>query len=124
MSTNPWLAIDAATAPHLRARELRLAWEGFLSGGGLTAVREPIADSWRRSSAAGVDPSGDRLAPVLAGADETSARWDVHPLSAAAPLIREFLAPIADETAHLVVVSDAEGVLLWISGNPHVRVDA
>jgi hypothetical protein len=124
MPTNPWLAIDAATSHRLRARELRLAWEGFLSGGGLTAVRQPIADSWRRSTAAGVDPSGERLAPVLADADEASARWDVHPLSAAPLLIRECLAPIADETAHLIVVSDAEGLLLWISGNPHLRLDA
>jgi hypothetical protein len=124
MPTNPWLAIDAATSPRTHARELRVAWEDFLSNGRLDAVRGPIADSWRRSSAAGVDPSGHRLAPVLADADATSARWDVHPLSAAAPLIRECLAPIADETAHLIVVSDADGVLLWISGNARVRLDA
>jgi hypothetical protein len=124
MPTNPWLAIDAATPPRMRARELRVAWEHFLSNGRLDDVRGPIADSWRRSSAAGVDPSGDRLAPVLADAESTSARWDVHPLRAAAPLIHECLAPITDETAHLIVVSDADGVLLWISGNARVRLDA
>ena len=124
MPTNPWLAIDAVTPPRLRARELRVAWEHFLSNGRLDDVRGPIADSWQRSSAAGVDPSGHRLAPVLADAEATSARWDVHPLSAAAPLIRECLAPAADETAHLIVVSDADGVLLWISGNARVRLDA
>ena len=124
MPSNPWLAIDAATSPRLHARELRVAWEDFLSSGRLAAVRGPIADSWKRSSAAGVDPSGHRLAPVLADAEATSARWDVHPLSAAAPLIRECLAPIADETSHLIVVSDADGVLLWISGNARVRLDA
>jgi len=121
---NPWLAIDAATSPRLHAREVRLAWEQFLSDGNVATVRGPIADSWQRSSAAGVDPSGDRLAPVLADEDETSARWEVHPLRAAVPLIRECLAPIADETAHLIVVSDAEGLLLWISGNARVRLDA
>jgi GAF domain len=124
MPSNPWLAIDAATPPRLRARELRVAWEHFLSNGRLDDVRGPIADSWRRSSAAGVDPSGHQLAPVLADADATSARWDVHPLRAAAPLIRECLAPIADEAAHLIVVSDAGGMLLWISGNARVRLDA
>jgi hypothetical protein len=121
---NPWLAIDAATSPRLHARELRQAWEKFVSDGAVTSVRGPIADSWQRSSAAGVDPSGERLAPVLADEDETEARWVVHPLRAAMPLIRECLAPIADETAHLIVVSDAAGMLLWISGNARIRLDA
>ncbi len=30
--TNPWLAIDVATAPVTRARELRRAWERFVVG--------------------------------------------------------------------------------------------
>lgn len=124
MPANPWLAIDAATSPRVRARELRLAWEEFLGGGQLKAVRKPIADSWRRSQAAGVDPSGKRLAPVLADSDEMSARWDVHPLGAAAPLIHESLAGVADESAHLIVVTDADGLLLWIGGNARVRLDA
>ncbi len=124
MPANPWLAIDAATPPRARARELRLAWEHFLGDGRLEEVRTPIADSWQRSKAAGVDPSGNRLAPVLADADEASARWDVHPLAAAAPLIEESLAGIADESAHLIVVSDADGLLLWIGGNARVRLAA
>lgn len=124
MPANPWLAIDSATPPRVRARELRLAWEQFLGGGPSDEVRAPIADSWRRSEAAGVDPSGGRLAPVMADTDDTSARWDVHPLAAAAPLIQESLAAVADESAHLIVVSDADGVILWIDGNARVRVDA
>ncbi|MEK6230021.1 MAG: GAF domain-containing protein [Actinomycetota bacterium] len=124
MPANPWLAIDATTPPRTRARELRLAWEHFLGDGHVDSVRKPIADSWRRSEAAGVDPSGARLAPVLADADEASARWDVHPLAAAAPLIQETLTGIADESAHLIVVSDAEGLLLWIGGNARVRLNA
>jgi hypothetical protein len=124
MPANPWLAIDAATPPRVRARELKQAWERFLGNGQLDAVRRPIADSWRRSSAAGVDPSGDRLAPVLADVDETSARWDVHPLAAALPLIEDSLEAIADESAHLIVVSDADGLLLWIGGNARVRMAA
>jgi hypothetical protein len=124
MPANPWLAIDAATPPRVRARELKLAWERFLGDGRLEAVRAPIADSWRRSLAAGVNPAGGQLAPTFADVDETSARWDVHPLAAAVPLIEESLATVADESAHLIVVSDAEGLLLWIGGNAKVRVAA
>jgi hypothetical protein len=129
---NPWLAIDVATAPMTRAREVRRAWERFVgdgwdrfSGRGEShTVRGPIAASWRRSAAAGVDPSGARIAPVVADADETSARWEIHPLAEMAPLIRSCLAASADESRHLIVVSDANGVLLWLEGNANVRMRA
>jgi signal transduction histidine kinase len=121
MSRNPWLAIDAATPPALRARELRRQWEQFLSGDGVSGVRAPVADSWRRSQEAGVDPSGGRLAPVAADRGEAFCRWEVHPLREAAPLIRDGLASIADESEHLIVVSDAAGVLLELEGNARVR---
>jgi hypothetical protein len=124
MPANPWLAIDAATSPRKRARELKRLWERYLGDGRVDAVRAPIADSWRRSHAAGVDPSGNHLAPVLADEDETSARWDVHPLAAALPLIEDSLTAIADESAHLIVISDADGLLLWIGGNARVRMAA
>jgi len=128
---NPWLAIDVATAPKQRARELRRAWERFVDGpeqfaehGEARTVRAPIAASWRRSVAAGVDPSGVRVAPVVADADETSARWEIHPLAEMAPLIRSCLAASADASRHLIVVSDANGVLLWVEGNANVRMRA
>ena len=130
--TNPWLAIDVATAPAKRAREVRRAWERFVGGGkdrlagsgrGV-ALREPIVDSWRRCAAAGVDPSGTRIAPIVTDADETSARWEMHPLAEMAPMIRECLGASADESGHLIVVSDANGVLLWVEGNPTLRMRA
>ena len=129
---NPWLAIDVATAPAQRAREVRRAWERFVGGGwdrsakrgGGEPLRAPIEASWRRSAAAGVDPSGLRVAPVVADADETSARWEIHPLAETAPLIRACLAASADESRHLIVVSDANGILLWVEGNPAVRLRA
>jgi hypothetical protein len=125
MAQNPWLAIDAATSPMVRAKQLRRAWEHFVGQGRLeTTVRAPIADSWQRSRAAGIESSGDRVAPALADADETSVRWEAHPLADAAPIIRDCLASIATEAGHLIVVSDADGMLLWIEGPASVRLDA
>ena len=121
---NPWLAIDAATVPEDRAEQLRRSWEGFVTEGRLDAVRTPIAHSWQRSHAAGVDPSADHVAPVLADADEASARWQAHPLAAAAAVIAGILGPIAEASEHLIVVSDADGLLLWMGGNRRVSTTA
>jgi transcriptional regulator of acetoin/glycerol metabolism len=84
----------------------------------------PIAHSWQRSYAAGVDPSGEHVAPVVWDADEATALWDGHPLAAAAPLITACLGPIAEASGHLLVVSDADGTLLWIDAPPSVRLAA
>jgi hypothetical protein len=125
IALDPWLAIDTATPPMVRASQVRRDWERFLGEGRVRrSVRRPIAESWRRSSAAGVDPARGRVAPTIAGADEASARWQAHPLAAAVPIIRDCLAPLAAETGDLVVVSDADGTLLWIDGPADVRLDA
>src|SRR4051812_44425217 len=133
MSQHDWLAIDAGTAPMVRAHELRFAWERFV--GDLVSgrededddpeiLREAIADSWRRSYAAGVDPTGARLAPVVADEHETHDRWEGHPLGTSAPLIHECLSAIADEAGYLIVVSDATGLLMTIEGSAGVRLRA
>src|SRR3954454_17196086 len=134
MSQHDWLAIDAETAPMVRAQELRFAWERFV-GDLVTGahddedddpevLREAIADSWRRSYAAGVDPTGHRLAPVVADENETHDRWEEHPLGTAAPLIHDCLSAIADEAGYLIVVSDATGLLMSIEGSAGVRLRA
>ena len=60
----------------------------------------------------------------VADDDEAAARWEVHPLVTSAPLIRECMAGIADDAAHLMVISDADGTLLWLEGAPRVRLAA
>jgi hypothetical protein len=132
MGSKSWLAIDVGTAPTLRARELRFAWERFVSALGRTGeedgdpddVREPIVDSWRRSAEAGIDPTGHQLAPVLADEDETKMLWQEHPLARMAPLIHECLGAIADEADHLIVITDANGLLLSVEGSGRLRMRA
>src|SRR4051795_10847719 len=132
MGSNSWLAIDVGTAPTLRARELRFAWERFVAAlgrddgeqGDPDDVREPIVDSWRRSAEAGIDPTGHQLGPVLADEDETMMLWQEHPLARMAPLIRECLGAIADEADHLIVITDASGLLLSVQGGARLRMKA
>src|SRR3954471_14264943 len=132
MGSNSWLAIDVGTAPTLRARELRFAWERFVSALGRDAsdeadpedVREPIVDSWRRSAEAGIDPTGHELAPVVADENEAKVLWEEHPLARMGALIRTCLAPIADEADHLIVVTDGNGMLLSVEGSARLRMRA
>jgi hypothetical protein len=124
---NPWLAVNAGTTPMVRAQELRFAWERWMADSDdedPAIVREAISASWRRSSAAGVDPTGGRLAPVVADERETHDRYAEHPLHAHAELIHECLFAIADEAGYLIVVSDADGTLLTIEGSAPVRLRA
>jgi signal transduction histidine kinase len=121
MPTNPWIAIDATASPLLRARELWRTWYDYLSDGRLDRVRLPIAESWRRSEVAGIDPARSRAPTMLADRREVLEHWEAHPLQAAAPLIRRWLGPVADESDQLIVVSDAEGLLLWLDGDARVR---
>src|SRR3954462_10633725 len=132
MGSKSWLAIDVGTAPMLRARELRFAWERFVAALGHTGdedgdpddVREPIGDSWRRSAEAGIDPTGHQLAPVLADEDEGKMLGQAPPLARMAPLIHECLGAIADEADHLIVITDANGLLLSVEGSPRLRMKA
>jgi GAF domain len=122
-ASNAWVAIDAATSPTLRAQELRFAWELFLGedDDGDPNVREPIADSWRRSLDAGVDPTGRHLAPVVADELEVTERYAEHPLHRHAALVHACLSEMADEAGYLIVISDATGMLLSIEGSGRVR---
>ncbi|HEV7964341.1 MAG TPA: GAF domain-containing protein, partial [Actinoplanes sp.] len=121
MPSNPWLAIDATASPSLRARELQRIWYDYLSHGRLDRVRLPIAESWSRSEVAGISPSHSRAPTMFTDRREVRERWEAHPLEVAAPLIRRWLGRVADESEHLIVVSDAEGLLLWLDGDARVR---
>src|SRR6185312_5593535 len=77
-----------------------------------------------RSQEAGVNPFVERVAPAVADADEVAARWEVHALSAMAPLIRQYVGEAAGDAQGIIVVTDAQGTVLWIDGDPNVRFDA
>jgi signal transduction histidine kinase len=121
MPTNPWVAIDATAPPSVWARELQRIWDDYVGQGRLDQVRRPIADSWRRSRLAGIDPCRSRAPTTFEDRRDVRERWEAHPLQAAAPLIRRWLGPFADESDNLIVVSDAQGLLLWLEGDARVR---
>jgi GAF domain len=102
--------------PVARARELHEVYDAVLSGSaGRSAPRSLVFDSWRRSLAARVDPDGHGP-PVTYLSGDLNAVRAAHPLGAVLPLLRSTLVSIADEAEHVMVVTDADGTILWLEG--------
>ncbi|MER5552397.1 GAF domain-containing protein [Streptomyces sp. NPDC002793] len=97
-----------------RAREARLA--GERTG---TVPRAEIDASWDRVLRSGVDPEqspGSRLLET----DEIEHRRRSTALGEIMPLLRDGLATTADAARQIMVVSDAEGRVLWRQGHTAV----
>ncbi|MCW0212502.1 MAG: GAF domain-containing protein [Pseudonocardia sp.] len=82
---------------------------------GGSPVRSLVSESWQRSLAADIDPDR-RTPPITYDRRESRARLSAHPLHTVMPLLRSNLVSIADEAMHVVLVTDADGVVLWREG--------
>ncbi|WP_329145112.1 GAF domain-containing protein [Streptomyces sp. NBC_01456] len=121
--------IDSAIRPdrdvRATARRLATVHEAALTGeatGGapLAAPRAVIGESWRRVLVSGVDPDRDRPQNPLSVA-ELEHRRQASPLTAVLPVLHEGLLPAADAAQQIMVVTDAEGRVLWREGSAPVR---
>jgi hypothetical protein len=102
--------------PLERAALLARVRDAVLAGGsGEIAPRDVVSDSWRRSLAAHIDP--DHGAPARVFDDrELDAVRETHPLAPVLPILRTTLLEIADEAMHVMIVTDAQGHILWREG--------
>ncbi|MDT9592785.1 GAF domain-containing protein [Nocardioides zeae] len=114
-------AVAPGTDLSVYARELRRVHDAML--GGAAPPRRPravVARSWERMLALGLDPDG-------AGARDPLPRADVEHRRRASPLtwviddLRRALTSVADASRFLLVVTDADGVILWREGASAVR---
>ncbi|TDE35796.1 GAF domain-containing protein [Actinomadura sp. 6K520] len=87
------------------------------------AVRPPISESWRRSRDAGVD-AAVAAAPLVFDRDALADARGAHPLERHLPMLEGLLRRVADETEHLMVITDGAGHVLWMQGPPAARRDA
>jgi hypothetical protein len=122
--TDQWLARLRAD-PAGRARQVRQAHQAFLAGGSppdgsrSPSVRDVVAQSWLRSAQARVDPDDDP--PVSMPDDELSSYRAEHPLSRVIGTLRDLVGACADDGEHLMAVTDAGGLLLWVEGHSAQR---
>jgi hypothetical protein len=106
------------------ARLLARVHDALLSGEPPPArPRGLVERSWRRTRGHGVNPDlGDPPGPVTP--DELEQRRHASRLAPVLPELRASLTSIADDARHVMVVTDADGVLLWREGAPRVRTRA
>lgn len=111
------LALPHGVDPVRRWRNTIRAHETFLTGADTTPdVRPLVLDSWRRSAAYQVDP--DRPAsPVVLTDDQLAEARVTHPLHRVMHVVRSLLIDHASDAGVIVVVSDADGRLLWAEGD-------
>jgi transcriptional regulator of acetoin/glycerol metabolism len=114
--------------PQMRQRELHRAHEAFLTlGVGVDpargAVRPIVLESWQRALSLGVDPERADV-PVELLAEDLQSRRASHPLNDVIHIIRRLLSDDAEDAGHLMAVTDATGVLLWVEGAHALRSKA
>ncbi len=102
--------------PESYARLLEHVREAVLAGvPGPRSPRSVVSASWNRSLAAQVDPD-EGEAPFVYDADVLAALREAHPLAPVLPVLRQMLVSIADDAEHVMIVTDAEGLILWREG--------
>lgn len=107
-----------------RARELQVIRDAVL--GGQSPPQHPralVARSWARVMSLGLDPDGANLRDPLSLADLEGRRRS-SALHLVIDDLRAVLTSVADASQFLMVVCDAEGVILWRDGSARVRREA
>ena len=82
-------------------------------------MRAQVAESWRRSAAAGVE--ADTVgAPITLPNDALRDYREAHLLAQVFPVLDDVLGQAARDCDAIMAVSDATGQLLWVCGHPTV----
>jgi hypothetical protein len=114
-------ALPAGVDPRRHARVLTRIHEAALAGQALPgSPRAVIGASWQRVRAHGVDPDRGATAPIL-DPEQLEARRRGSGLADALPILRGGLISLAEQAAHIMVIVDADGHVLWRDGSTAVR---
>ena len=117
-------ALPVGEDPHRHARLLARVHDATVAGEVPPArPRAVIGASWTRVRSRGIDPERGRTGRLLR-ADELVERRRESGMSEVLPLLRGKLAGVAEQTANIMVITDADGHLLWRDGSAAVRSNA
>ena len=122
--TAAFSAIAPGTDLSQHARVLLRVHDAVLAGSRPpVAPRRVVQRSWSRVLGLGLDAAHTNVRDVLRP-DEVERRRRESPLSLVVDELRTMLGSVADASQFLVVVTDADGVLLWREGSASVRLRA
>lgn len=118
-------AVPAGEDPVRYAQLLRRVRDATLAGDRPPATPRPvIGDSWRRTIRFGVDPDRGKELAGQARLDEVEHRRHRSKLDRVLPVLGGVLLPAAEDAGHIMVVVDADGVVLWRDGPRAVQRNA
>lgn len=110
-------ALPVGADPRRHARVLAQVHEAALSGNALPSQpRAVIGASWQRMRRLGLDPDRGAPRPVLTP-EQLEPRRRGSGIGAVLPALRGGLISLAEQAAHIMVVVDAEGRILWRDGS-------
>lgn len=117
-------AIEPGTDLSRHARDL-VRMHDALIGGGRSPIRPRavVQRSWARVLQSGLDPDGTNARALLA-VDEIERRRRRSALADVIVDLDQVISAVADASHLLMVVTDADGVILWRSGSARVRARA
>ena len=117
-------AIAPGTDLSQHVRVLTRVHDAVLAGGAPPVrPRGVVARSWTRVLGLGLDASRTNAREPLAFA-EVERRRRQSPLALVVDELRQVLVSVADASSFLMVVTDADGIILWREGSPRVRLRA
>ena len=117
-------AIAPGTDLSQHARDLVRVHDAVLGGGRPPMPpRGVVARSWSRVMRSGLDPGGIDRQPLLPAGELERRRRD-SPLALIVDELRQVLSSAACASSFLLVVTDAQGVILWRQGASHLLLKA
>jgi hypothetical protein len=103
------------------ARELLRMHDAVIGGGrSVLAPRPLVARSWTRVLRAGLDPDARNPRDPLP-MEQVLARRRASPISLVVDELRQIISSVADASQFLMVVTDADGIILWREGAARIR---
>ena len=114
-------AIRPGTNLPVYARELVRMHDAVIGGGRSALQPRPlVARSWSRVLRAGLDPDGRNPRDPLP-TEQVLARRRASPIALVIDELRAIISSVADASQFLMVVTDADGIILWREGAARVR---
>jgi len=113
-------AVSPTTDLRRHAQLLHRAHDAALTGGAPPVpVRRLVTRSWERMRTLGLDPD-QRSGTDPAGPDVVERRRAGSPLATVLPELRRSLTAVAESADHIMVVTAADGFVLWREGSQRV----